>query len=194
MVILCFLFYTPTYADNDLPRGISCSFLMDHFEGGKSNQVYCSMSPENRSEHCRDESTFSIHNLENFLIDFEKNLVTYKEVKYLSEYGKQHMMNHYVEKGDTKEVAEAKVSYREETFLAKNIDQVVVTREQMIKDPVTEELIWFENRYQTNYHVFFDDRVFNMGEYVADSIISNFSTVGNSSFMNLRFGSCKILE
>lgn len=204
-VILLFLFDTPTYADNDLPKGISCSFLMDHFRGGKSNQVSCTMFPEKafssshynypRSEHCKVESTFSIHTLENFLIDFEKNLVTYKEVEYLSEYGKQEMINHWVGEGDTKEEAEEKVNIRKETFLAKNIDQVVVTRQRIFTDPVTEERIpWDEKRHQAFYHVFFDDRVFNMGEYVADSVISWFWTAGKTSYMRLRFGSCKILE
>jgi hypothetical protein len=197
------IFSSAAHSESKLPKGIKCLFSMEAYPEGKSNQASCGMSPEiifssrynkkPRNQHCDIGSTYSVNKYEDFFIDFKRNVISYNAVSYLSNYGKKQQKAYYIKKGHTEDAAKKKVESRRKDKIMKKIGEVFISQEALFVDPVTGEYLK-KPKQQKIYNVFFEDKLFQMAEFVPQAIISYFATDKGNSWLNMKFGKCKILR
>lgn len=197
------IFCNSAHSESKLPKGIKCLFSMEPYPEGKSNQASCGMMPEEifstrnyrkkRNQHCKVEGTHSVSEFKNFHIDFERYIVSYDDVYYLSEHGKKSQKAYYIREGLSEEVAERKVERKSKTLYEESIDKVFFQNDAEYFDPITKEFL--KRPINTRiYNVVFGKHIFQMKELVPEAIISDFESVGQNSWLSMRFGKCKILK
>ena len=146
--------------------GLKCAFLEDFHEGALSNKLTCAMSPDKvfssktrkyrKEEYCKHEGVFSAEELKNFTVDFKKNRVSYTSTSELTPSALIEMKRYYMKEGKSEKEAERLINIKNSDDLTFKIDDLVLTKRTMYRDPITGE---FNKREATAYSVHFSNQI-----------------------------------
>jgi hypothetical protein len=195
-------------------RGFECGFIYEKTKGGKSGEASCSYTGERvfstssrpfpPREHCDTKEVFSFEDV-NLRIDLGANRVVREREGGLAPFAVSQMIDYYMRKENIgKDEATRKVTKRPQLSpkqLTYRIFHVHKGGEFVSHDPVTQALpkepknmpvytVTFGWDGGNNfYSLFIPDN-----GTVGDAILSHSVADGASSWVNLRFGKCRILK
>jgi hypothetical protein len=196
-------------------RGFDCGFIYGKTKGAKSGEASCSYTGERvfsdtwRSlhgprEHCDTKEVFSFEDV-TLRIDFKANNVVWEREEGLAPFAVSQMIDYYMRKENIgREEAAQKVtqrpppSWKQMTY---DIFHVYKSDEFVSSDPITQALPK-EPRRMPVYTVTFGWNVSNRLYSIfipdngisGDAILSHYVADGSSSWVNMRFGKCRVLK
>jgi len=195
-------------------RGFECGFIYEKTKGGKSGKASCSYTGErvfgtsSRSfpprEHCDTKEVFDFEDIR-LRIDLQVNNVVWEREEGLAPFAIAEMIGYYMRKENiSREQATRKVMERPQPpwkQVTYHIFHVYKGDEFVSFDPVTQTIpkdptsmpvytITFGWNVSNNlYSIFIPDNGVN-----GDAILSHYVADGTSSWVNLRFGKCRVLK
>jgi hypothetical protein len=196
-------------------RGFECGFIYEKTKDGKSGEASCSYTPDrvfsnasrsfSSKEYCDIKEVFEFEDIR-LRIDFETNKVVWEHEEGLAPFAISQMIDHLMRKEHIgREEATRKVTqpkpplWRQPwTYRILHVDK---GDEFVSHDPITQSLpkeprhmpvytITFGwSSGNTLYSLFIPDNGTN-----ADAILSHYVADGTSSWVNMRFGKCRVLK
>jgi hypothetical protein len=196
-------------------RGFECGFISEKTKGGKSGEASCSYTGErvfstaSRSfpsrEHCETKEVFGFDDVR-LQIDFETNKVVWNWEKGLAPFAVSQMIEYYMrtEKIKREEATRKVMEPYPQPWkqMAYNIFHVYKGDAFVSRDPITQTLpkeprsmpvytVTFGwSAGDTLYSIFIPDE----GTTNGDAILSHYVADGGSSWVNMRFGKCRVLK
>ena len=207
MVLALLLLYSGEGWSADFPRGLICAFLVENSRSGKPNEATCAMSPEHVFssqrypytgkpwEHCDVNRIYAREEWRNFKVDLKNNIVTFRWVYQLSDYAKPRQRKFYIKEGDTAEEANRKINSVRMQDREYDINFRHLSKRRIYVDPITKEHL---NPPKTvpQYMIGFGDEiseyVLHYAKGIPETIITSPKGNGTHSWINMRFGKCRI--
>ena len=211
IILICFTLEAHAKEKTNLPKKLECAFLIERIKGGKANRASCGHSSEKifstarnpqshpRAELCKMGYISSGLDYKNFIVDFDKNLITYDTVYKTSDFFKPEMEKYYLKMGKSKaeinQILNSKPKPNTNTATIKN---VLISKRDLYRDQITKER-YKPTKKIRSYMISYEDVIgdiytLSYAENIPETIITSF--VGNSenSWVNIRFGNCRMIN
>lgn len=195
-------------------RGFQCGFIYDKTKGGKSGEASCSYTgdkvfstldrPFPPREHCETKEVFRFEDIR-LRVDFTSDEVVWEPENGLVPFAVSRMIEYYMRKEKIgREEAALKVKQRPEPLLKERKYRIfyVYKGDTFVShDPITQGLpkqprnmpvytvVFGWNASNNLYSLFVPGDGTN-----GEAILSHFVADGSSSWVNLRFGKCRIIK
>jgi len=164
---------------------IFCEFKQEAHPDGKSNEASCAMSPENtqstkhytpnRNDHCDTSHPLLIQDYNNFIVDIERNSVSYDHRSYIPNFAKE-MLDGNLDKSN---------------YIEHNIDNIFYTSTKILRK--NGKFLKRPYPKATIYNIVYDGNILQVIEGIPEAILSRIETIGDdNSWLDIRFGICRI--
>ncbi|NVJ48578.1 MAG: hypothetical protein HWE07_15695 [Cytophagia bacterium] len=179
-------------------KSFECAFLQERDNGGKPNKATCSMMPEDvlstkfekprPSEHCIVKTPLAYEDLQDFTVDLKTGELSWMEVSILSKdlinYREPKKRGSSPAKESSKNTYSKPVSF---TILSHTTSKQLITI-----DPLTQKFLEQPKEAQAHSIVFGDGYYLYIPEHSGHAILAKPSGTSSSSFIELRFGKCRV--
>lgn len=135
-----FFYSLPAYSQGSL----ECRFISEPRPDGKKNEATCSADPEDvfssiyhtpqRWKHCQNRKVYEIRNIENMIVNFSANLVSWDTVFYLPEFAADNLIEYQ-----------------------KNNNKKVQSKEELMKKSKLSDLFYIKNVIEFDSKLFIDE-------------------------------------
>jgi hypothetical protein len=186
---------------------IQCGFYVENDPIGKSNQASCGMSPEavystqgnrkNSWDHCKVKKPYAMHEIHDMRVDLKDHIVTWTRKYSLTDHGKIAQKRYYIKKGATPEVAEKRVNRKRD----KKVTGIVLSKLKFTRllhyDPITQKSFDPPKKAPQHLIVLSDGtttQVLHFAEGIAEAILTEPTGNIENSWINMRFGKCRIVK
>ena len=180
-----------------------CGFLQERFPRGKSNEASCSMDPDkvfstsqhehDKNDHCRIEAVSHYEDYINFFVTDE--LVSWKEQFGVTETFKLKMKKYYIEQGKTEKEAEESINVTRSTNYSFRVSNHYMGQDNIYIDSLTQQP--YKPPKKQNIHIYtFGNDIQSFSLYIPEinkkAILIEYSSTEDSSWVRIRFGTCRI--
>jgi len=184
-----------------------CDFSSDIFrDGGQKNSVTCAKNPHQvfsrkgqtyeKWKHCQNEKVFTAESTTNMIIDTDANVIYWTEEEETTEYSRNSMYRYYIKKGETESEAKRKSEWsapkREMTYLILNKTE---GKDKLYYNEKLKKAYDPPKSINTLILTYGDERgtgsIYIPRVDHGQSIMADYVTADNDSWVKLKFGHCE---